>query len=526
MSDFAASLKGRVRTSSSRSSSVGGATQDDKAASEANKNKRDKTGGRQAVCVSNYCPWCWSCLLTTPNPIRKQAEKCPTISRSKKWGPCNICRNVKSKYYPNHTDVQMTTGNAEEGEFHEKYMVCWNCYVALKNGDPLESVEGWVAPASRDGPETTVTRSDVKAAFEKVITGHFWPVDTLWDTLQVVAAPSAIIPGDDAFGTPCQGVWRLPQDDPETLPRRVKVRWEERKQEARKDIVLDRSADHVREGQGKDAWEAAQKRATAHLENVTVDEEGNQALLMRSDAATAGLNDDGGGDDYDDDDDFAILDGKSRLLPLPAAAPGKGSAAAAPAAVPTGPGKGGFPKGSHSKAGVGDSQQGQAAGATKGSGKGGDGKSGAAPKTATPKKDKPVVIRMGWQARQAAKRELVHADKAIANLALLVSTFAEDALQVNLKEAIELEKKLQQRLDEENRWVYIGEDSDFPLPSNLSVWEIVKFIFLRDCLSFHNFEIYLLWTILPRRDSVRGRPFRTHCRLDDCLTSSNVLIMP
>ena len=180
-------------------------------------------------------------------------------------------------------DKDLTSSLKDDGEW-ATFMVCWNVYVASKNGDPVEEVEGYVAPASRSGPLTTIVEEESTGLVERIPVSHFWPLDCLDEVTDKPPQPHEIVKDTGAFGDACDGVYRLPKDDPKRndLPKRVKVIEKEQRRGATKSKVKDDSREHVREGQGRDAWANTKRKLDdIRLESTDVDGTNMALRLLR-----------------------------------------------------------------------------------------------------------------------------------------------------------------------------------------------------------------------------------------------------
>lgn len=136
------------------------------------------------------------------------------------------------------------------------------CYEAQKNGDSVEDVPGYVAPASRDGPSQTITQDNTVSLVTQIHVSNFWPSDVLMEEMKLSAVGE--FEAKDNFGRMCKGVWREAFDDPVDLPRRVRKVYQEEKDTAKRTAVKDRSKDHIRAGQGDDAWRLAASQVSFH----------------------------------------------------------------------------------------------------------------------------------------------------------------------------------------------------------------------------------------------------------------------
>ena len=199
------------------------------------------------------CPTCWR-DMSLPNPIHAQVIKGATIPRSRGYGLCDLCRGAQR--WSNDTRSQkelsavcLTTGG------NSAWVLVTVQYIAFKNGEDVSKIEGFDAPDDRSGLLKTVCDNESVALVTRVNVANFWPEDD--HKTNFGAAPKTLVDGEDAFGKKCKGCYRMPDTDPEILPRRVQQMFQERKREAIRSMEKDRSDQHIREGQGDDAWALA-----------------------------------------------------------------------------------------------------------------------------------------------------------------------------------------------------------------------------------------------------------------------------
>lgn len=396
--------------------------------------KRKKSGGRQAASAE-ICPWCRRDFSTTPNPIIKDRKKCEMLPRCRQYGPCDCCRATKKAISDTRSDAAITQ-DCKDDTKQAQWLVSVLCREAQKNGEPVENVPGYVAPASRDGPPQTVTQDKTIALVSQIHIANFWPTEVLMPTFDLKSAPPGEIEDEDAFGKRCKGVWRDPAEDPQDLPGRVRKLFQEKRDTAKQTTVVDRSKDHVREGQGTDAWQLAKNRVSLRKASRNESGDAGSITLETGDGCPAS----------DDDDCFA-------LMTLPSASSQRQSGTAAE--------KKETPKKAH-KARASSSAGRERASISADVGP----PSGLKPviKTALKKNPKSNVStllnRMTWKERQKASREVQACTKLLATVGVTTDQFCEDGTAVTVPEAQSVLTKIELRLSENNRWVYNSEDVD------------------------------------------------------------------
>jgi hypothetical protein len=248
-----------------------------------------------AVSVSNEMAlvWCRRDFTSCPQPIEKLREKYPLLNRHKEFGPCNCCRGAKRQSADTRPDSQVTA-DCKDDEKQGKWMTIVLCYEAQKNGNAVEDVPGFEGPSSRDGPSVIVAHDESVSLVSQVHIANFWPTVTVMETFGLMTLPDGIFEDEDAFGVMCLGVWRDASTDPLELPRRVKRIFKEKKDTAKRQRIMDRSKDHIREGQGRDAWKIATDRVSARIQSNGEDD-GLQLVADRVDGSDG------------DDDDFCLM---------------------------------------------------------------------------------------------------------------------------------------------------------------------------------------------------------------------------
>ena len=224
--------------------------------SVANSRNRTKTGGRTAA--GDHCPLCKK-TSSSVNPIVKQRVKSPLLPRSRVFGPRDICRGAKRHARILKGDAELTKEHKGD-EITPEWLIILNIYIAHKNGEPLDSVEGYVPPSSVDGPLTIVTSSNDVELFTEVHISNFWPQEDYEEYYGKPALASQLEDGEDSFGKACKGVMRPASSDPDVKPRRVQKIMKRRAKRATAAVEVDRSDQHVREGQGADAFALASSK--------------------------------------------------------------------------------------------------------------------------------------------------------------------------------------------------------------------------------------------------------------------------
>ena len=202
------------------------------------------------------------------NPIVKSRDRAPTLTCSKGYGPCDLCRGLKRKHAIDASDTVHAAALDASDEKQTEWTLLFNVQVATKNGDDPTAVEGYAeqqAAASR-GPITTIDGGTQLAIIERVHVSNFWPKADLVSTLSMTVVDSQLETGTDSFGNKCLGMIRKASaDDPDPLPRGVKQVFKEEKHYRKQNTVVHSSKiisvlvkvqpdGHTRNGQWTSVW--------------------------------------------------------------------------------------------------------------------------------------------------------------------------------------------------------------------------------------------------------------------------------
>ena len=260
--------------------------------------KTHKTGGRKGTLACTWCRRSWE----TPHPILKKEGNLP---RCKGYGPrCDICKHAFA-WACKGTDEKARGAEIQASdEAHEEWMrTCVKPYEDFKNGvdDPKASF-----PESRDGPLTTIEQNDGVDILRTEVLGNFWPVHVFKRFFKEDPPQAAITTEEGDNGAEVEGILRDPSQDPPHLPIGVIQLAKRRTKGAKRKRELDRSDQHVREGQGRDAWNFAKRPLEASAEAAELAGEGDAPTtkyikLTAAPKPTGNLS--------DDDDDFSLAFG-------------------------------------------------------------------------------------------------------------------------------------------------------------------------------------------------------------------------
>ena len=286
---------------------------------EASKNKRLKTGGRKQ---SDACSWCER-LWTSSNPLRKgPGGKSSTLPRSKGYGcQCDVCKGAwnfgqiiadPSTYLGEMTDD-------DSGGLRATWQTLVRRYEDHRNGVEPGEDDAVDLPASRTGPLAIVEDEEDVKIVRQSVRWHFWQTPVFEGFFDKKLDDKLKVMDYDSNGADLvEGVHRLPEEDEalgRPIPSRVvKVSVKSEKGSSRKRLV-GRSDQHIRQGQGSDAWakSTAKLQLTDKLISVGDEPEDRAVSVSVVNRAAASVD----GDDEDDEEDWSKI--VPFAVPCPAA---------------------------------------------------------------------------------------------------------------------------------------------------------------------------------------------------------------
>ena len=406
--------------------------------------KRPKTGGRRGGDACHSCHRTWD----TPNPLKFNRGGSETLPRCKGYGPnCDVCVGTHRAYYKG-SGVTMADINDKcsecGGEEHVTWMKHVTCYERKRNGENVHQ-GGDDVIASALGPQTFVEQEDQEEIVQTTVLSKSWPVAIYKKCFGKDPEPGEVQIGEDMNGNECDVVLRDPKLDTLPLPSGVTTVTKVRRKGAKRRRIADDSKDHIREGQGKDAWSHARGKLDLTVEPAgSVDDKQIPMTLSRT--AKGDANNDDGGEDVgpssSSGEDFVFLRGRKRERgdggDRSSGTSGRHEAKVVPKAKPK-------PK---AKTKESKASKGGKVPARKPSPPG----SALAPRVSGAVPD--------WRVRQKAIREIQGAEKVIGPARTFVSHLLCDEVNCTFVEAVGFRGKLEARLALENRWVYNGEDLD------------------------------------------------------------------
>ncbi len=205
--------------------------------------------GRKAADTCMLCWMSWS----SPNPFKNHVSE--TLPRNRGSGAvCDVCAGCWNWAKDSREKKAFAEMQKKDKELHDDFMDQREEYINIRNGEPHKGKSSVRArPKSRDGPLTTISSHQVIDVRGTVRMGIFWSVP-VYKAYWKQEPNKKLLQLVDYGAGPILGVVRKSHEDPKDVPDGVVVLDKVFKTGVDKVVEVDRSDQHVREGQGEDTW--------------------------------------------------------------------------------------------------------------------------------------------------------------------------------------------------------------------------------------------------------------------------------